>query len=303
MNALLQAHRDALGARDSLFQLVHLFTVRNEAWNERLFDPDDLTCYLTARQAGDPQTERDAREKLFSAGRTFGEHAADGVAYSLAKLAEHASRGRHLPADVLDAFAVKAGGVVELCGVRGTSAHEAIFRVAWKALWAACAALGFSWEVICEAELVGLYLPAPDSGIDSRAVGVEVSAEKLPALKARLGFLDWDRLNDFDADLRSECLRAREGEAPEAAGKPPAADCHVTLLQAAGMVNRHKRTLVNWQTNDPEFPPPDVEGGGGKAAEWRWSVLRPYLEKKSRRKLPEYFPADPHRPGFGSAEI
>ncbi len=66
---------------------------------------------------------------------------------------------------------------------------------------------------------------------------------------------------------------------------------YVTLKQAAPLVGRSKGTLENWKRDDPEFPPPDVIGGDGRANEWRWSNLRPYLQTRTKRELPEVHPA------------
>ncbi len=77
---------------------------------------------------------------------------------------------------------------------------------------------------------------------------------------------------------------------------------HVTLSQAAAVVSRGKRTLERWAREDPEFPLPDVDGGGGKPNEWKWTRLRPYLEAKTERNLPEWFPSDPLRPDFGDVD-
>src|SRR5262249_43949052 len=71
-------------------------------------------------------------------------------------------------------------------------------------------------------------------------------------------------------------------------------DPFVTMDQAASMVNRGKKTVERY-LNDPKYqkrrpPPPDVEGGGGKPHEWRWSVIRPWLESEFGRKLPEHYP-------------
>ena len=69
----------------------------------------------------------------------------------------------------------------------------------------------------------------------------------------------------------------------------PGTEMLVTLAQAAAMVNRTKRTL---QRHVGKMPPPRVEGGGGRPAEWAWSEIRPWLEKEYCRKMPEVFPAD-----------
>ena len=65
-------------------------------------------------------------------------------------------------------------------------------------------------------------------------------------------------------------------------------------LADAQTVNRDKKTLERY-LNDPKYkkhgmPAPDVEGGGGKPHEWKWSTLRPWLERTFKRPLPERFP-------------
>jgi hypothetical protein len=88
---------------------------------------------------------------------------------------------------------------------------------------------------------------------------------------------------------------ARRRIAPEdIPAAPPAeaeAEQYVTLDQMAALVNRSKKTLerkANATTSD--MPAPDVEGGGGKPHEWKWTTIRPWLEKHFNRKLPERFP-------------
>jgi hypothetical protein len=70
-------------------------------------------------------------------------------------------------------------------------------------------------------------------------------------------------------------------------GGDDSADCYVTLQQAAAMVNRSKRTLEKLKA---KMPMPRIPGGGGKADEWAWSELRPWLQEKFERPLPETFP-------------
>ena len=68
----------------------------------------------------------------------------------------------------------------------------------------------------------------------------------------------------------------------------------VTLSQSAAMVHRGKRTLEHYKTRG-ELPAPAVEGGAGMPDFWDWAVIRPWLEKKFKVKLPENFPASRHR--------
>lgn len=68
--------------------------------------------------------------------------------------------------------------------------------------------------------------------------------------------------------------------------------CFVTLLQMAAVVNRKKSALRVW-TQDPDFPAPNVKAAKrGQPDEWKWETVRPALEEKSGRQLPEVFPAD-----------
>jgi hypothetical protein len=82
----------------------------------------------------------------------------------------------------------------------------------------------------------------------------------------------------------------QENTAPPA-GDDTLVECFVTLQQAAAMVNKSKSALEKRAQKSP-LPLPEVEGGGGKAAEWKWPVLRPWLEKEFNRKLPDRFPGE-----------
>ncbi len=75
------------------------------------------------------------------------------------------------------------------------------------------------------------------------------------------------------------------------ATQPGGGDYYVTMLQMAAVGGSSKRTIRRMY-DAGELPPPDVEGGGGKANQWRWSCVRPILENRFRRSLPMTFPAD-----------
>ena len=64
---------------------------------------------------------------------------------------------------------------------------------------------------------------------------------------------------------------------------------YVTLDQAAAIVSRSKRTLRGYYDRG-KMPKPDIRGGGGRAHEWAWDKLRPWLEKTFHRKLPVKYP-------------
>ena len=67
--------------------------------------------------------------------------------------------------------------------------------------------------------------------------------------------------------------------------------CLVTLDQAAASVHMSKRTLEREKTRG-HLPAPTVEGGGGKADKWDWSVMRPWLTATYGVELPTVFPAN-----------
>lgn len=94
------------------------------------------------------------------------------------------------------------------------------------------------------------------------------------------------------ADEQSEGPKGR-GDVT-AAEDPEAPDQYVTLGQMAALISRSKHTVRKWT----DLPAPDVKGGGGKPDEWIYSKVRPYLEKKSGRKLPIRLP-EPFRAGAG----
>jgi hypothetical protein len=68
---------------------------------------------------------------------------------------------------------------------------------------------------------------------------------------------------------------------------------YVTLDQMAAAVNRTKRALEKYKDRrlHPQdfLPDADIQGGGGKPDEWKWSTARPWLEKVFGKRLPEKF--------------
>ncbi len=76
-----------------------------------------------------------------------------------------------------------------------------------------------------------------------------------------------------------EAIGGERGPAPQ----------YVTLDQIATYIKKGKRTAERWKTAG-KLPPPNVEGGGGKADYWIWSTVRPVLEQLTGRKLDEVFP-------------
>jgi hypothetical protein len=90
-----------------------------------------------------------------------------------------------------------------------------------------------------------------------------------------------------------QLLRMMAGSATDPGGDSPQ---YVTLDMMAAIVSKHKSTLERCKRrqNNP-LPLPKIEGGGGKADEWLWDVVRPWLEAEYSRQLPERYPALPRR--------
>ena len=142
------------------------------------------------------------------------------------------------------------------------------------------------------------------------ALDALVSPANLPAAEAAMS-----ELRRLESRLRVECRAAEPSAQPpivapvvvEAAAiaPPPAvpeqrkADGgddgldYVTLDQMAGIVKRSKAALEAYLRDDSRnpMPTPDVVGGGGKAHEWKWDRIRPWLAKTFGRELPETFPS------------
>ena len=95
------------------------------------------------------------------------------------------------------------------------------------------------------------------------------------------------------ADVLAEVLRVleelraemkRKGDAPCA---PAAAEQLVTLDQIAGYLRLAKRSM---ERHRKRMPPPALQGQRGRKSRWRWSEVRPWLEKEYGCSLPERFP-------------
>jgi hypothetical protein len=75
---------------------------------------------------------------------------------------------------------------------------------------------------------------------------------------------------------------------PHNDSKPPLIEDMIDLDQAAALVNRRKRTLQRYISDQKKhFPLPAVQGSGGKKSEWRYAELKIWLEKEFDRKLPD----------------
>ncbi len=106
---------------------------------------------------------------------------------------------------------------------------------------------------------------------------------------------DWTTLEDRlmrDGEADPQAVSMVEKALDESSAGGDEVHQYVTLDQLAAIIGRSKRTLERWQREKTGFPMPDIEGGGGKAHEWRWDRVRPWLIKEAKRDLPERFPAD-----------
>jgi hypothetical protein len=135
--------------------------------------------------------------------------------------------------------------------------------------------------------------PAPLLDINEciRAWHTDYTEERVPEQPALEALLDRAIivLNSARFAIESRMVKTPPDNGTPASGEAPGAEEYVTLDQAAAQAGRNKRTLERWSEKTP-MPDPDVEGGGGKPNEWRWSRIRPWLEQRSGRKLPEHFP-------------
>jgi hypothetical protein len=100
--------------------------------------------------------------------------------------------------------------------------------------------------------------------------------------------------------------RDDEPPAPETKAQAPGgpsheqdADWYIDLDSAAAVVNRSKRGLEHYKRRkeDP-LPEPDIPGGGGRKDEWKWSTIRPWLERTFRRDLSSVNPSGLPRGGI-----
>jgi hypothetical protein len=134
---------------------------------------------------------------------------------------------------------------------------------------------------------------------------LERTRQNLCKLQTKVRFLDNLDLLAVIQNTRQFIAQTKHNELPAALPTKPTADdpeTHqdsggqvwdipqtVTLDQMASAVSRSKKTLERLK-KDGTLPLPDVEGGGGKRDEWHWVKVKPILEERFGRKLPEKFP-------------
>ena len=183
--------------------------------------------------------------------------------------------------------------IVNCCGVEGRNVHHTVVKAAWR-----IASLP-----------TNLRLDVPP--LEYQRLGVRLEEEKHVAqtrldATAKLGTAprslsqpngeQSDPSSDnsrtkIKQEKKEESVAVQRGAEAEATKPTTPIEVHVTLTQAAAIVNKSKRTLERLK-NDGELPAPAVKGGKGRADEWRWSDIRPILETEYRRQLPGTFPTD-----------
>jgi hypothetical protein len=132
-------------------------------------------------------------------------------------------------------------------------------------------------------ELLWLTGTALKRELDARADIVSVSADLLTDLRKAAVGLE----NALGSEIglpQSQPAATKRGRSGNDAPQ------YVTLDQIALIAGyKGKRTPQRW-IQKGEMPEPSIEGGGGKAAQWIWSDIRPWLMLKTKKQLPERYP-------------
>jgi len=113
----------------------------------------------------------------------------------------------------------------------------------------------------------------------------QAAPDAKPHLKSTEAALVLADLIDTFLDDRQPSDRDMAQPTAIPAAEPQQVVHYIDLDQAAALVNRAKRTLEN-QITKGKFPPPAIQGSGGKKSEWLNSELKPWLENEYGRKLP-----------------
>lgn len=140
----------------------------------------------------------------------------------------------------------------------------------------------------------GRVVGAVESQADgSVRINRDVLNESWPLIRSALAKLPKIESQEFRETLNDEWLQATNDAIQNTSAESPQ---YVRLDQMAAVVNRSKRTLERLKTLG-ELPVPDVDGGGGMPDEWIWKTVRPILQAKYGKVLPERFPSSrqPHR--------
>lgn len=104
--------------------------------------------------------------------------------------------------------------------------------------------------------------------------------------------------HDFESVIRNMQTVGVEAErdtvttphaVPSSNAKPVEHECYVTFDMLANYLRVAKKTIER-RYADGKLCEPDIEGGGGKAYQWKYSRICPFLEAEFSRQLPERWP-------------
>ncbi len=131
---------------------------------------------------------------------------------------------------------------------------------------------------------------------------VDLSArEEFERLAFALGIARWDleRLSPQDVERlakgRFELKLFQNARDVLQESETEPYECYVRLSDMAAVVRASKSTLEKRRKKNP-LPDPVVKGGRGRAALWKWSDARGWLEKEFDQIIPNRFPGDPFYP-------
>ena len=78
---------------------------------------------------------------------------------------------------------------------------------------------------------------------------------------------------------------------PSSEGTPVEHESYVTFDMLANYLRVTKKTMERRYAGG-KLCEPDIEGGGGKAHQWKYARIRPFLEAEFARQLPERWPGE-----------
>jgi hypothetical protein len=125
--------------------------------------------------------------------------------------------------------------------------------------------------------------------------GVDVSC----ALADMWSFLQWYDTEIFLAEIGGEFSRAIRDLTRINDNDVDSSGWYIDLDGIAALVNRTKRGMEHYKRRKQDrLPNPDVEGGAGRKDEWKWSTIRPWLERNFHRNLASVNPRNLPRGGL-----
>lgn len=123
-----------------------------------------------------------------------------------------------------------------------------------------------------------VYKQDADPRVDEETRGPIERLQRMEQLTSSAMLCEW-----FANRLKAE----QAADRGSASGEGWELEQYVTLDQIAALVSRSKRALERYVS---KMPPPAVKGVKGRAAEWCWAEVRPWVNDTFGRKLPEKLP-------------